>query len=713
MFTCLRALALLAPLAVVAGLVWLAGQARMLSYRDDADLVVAVQETPARFNPLMPGRGAEREITELVFDRLLRLDDDLRLRPHLLERWEYRHRATCYFLDAGKAAAAAAVIDQSRDRWSDWLLEDFVLDGDQVHLISGSPERRWLDEILNGFDRETIAPLLQVRLTLRSAVAQSLGDFLAGSVEKGKLRHLDYDGDRVAHLYLQGETDLFLKELRLYYESNRNLEPEIEVMGPVDRIAELDWDAELRGDLRWHDGTPATADDLVYTFEEVTRPGSPWPLREAFGFVESMEKVDERKVRVHCREFYAPAPERWAKLPLLPAHLLSQAVGPDAWERFFARPVGTGPYRLRSAPPEGPVVLEANVDYFRGAPRQGEVRYLTVTDFERRRLDWRLGKIDVLAPASEQEWHWLFETGAKARPSIPVDTVRDAGRFQSFVAWNLDRDRFTDPRVRRGLAYLIDVEKLLATLPEPRPRAWKGLFFPGSWFCQSSPGPLAPDADLAAVLFGEAGWKRDEGGKWRTREGRVVDLTLSYDRADLLHARLAEHLAERWNRAGIDVKLEALDWRALLEERLATREFDALLLSWELDFSRDHFAVWHSSEAGPGGSNFSGLRNQQVDGLLEKLRRERDEAAVIATATELQDLVRELQPCLFLCSTGRELAFRKDAVEQARPASDGTWNRGPIAVGRAGLFASRPWWVRVAPGAPANPEPDTTSPTEP
>ncbi len=83
----LRPLTLLAPAGVVAAALWLVGESGRLEYRKDGDLVVAIAHEPGAFNPLMPGTGVTREITELIFDRLLRLDDDLQLRPHLMTSW--------------------------------------------------------------------------------------------------------------------------------------------------------------------------------------------------------------------------------------------------------------------------------------------------------------------------------------------------------------------------------------------------------------------------------------------------------------------------------------------------------------------------------------------------------------------------------------------------------------------------------------------------
>ncbi len=688
MFFCLRALTLLAPLAAVAAIVWLGSQARQLRHRVDDDLIIAVRTLPDSFNPLLASRdGAGREITALVFDTLLRLDDDLHWRPHLLESWGYRHRATCHFLDPEKAAAAAARLEEEKAARVEWMLEEIVRDGDALHLVSANPRNDWLDDIVRRLDPADLAPLLEVRLTLREAVAHSLADFLSVSVEKNQLRHLDYDGDREARLYLLGDTDLFLKELRLYYESNSNLEPVIEVLGPVNRLSELDFDLVLREGLRWHDGEPVTADDLVFTFEEITRPGSTSALRHAFDFVESVERLDELRVRAHCRRHHAPALESWGGLTPLPAHHLRQAVGPAEWGKFFARPVGTGPYRIESVEPAASVTLRASDSTVRAAPGQETLRYVAMPDSAKRRWEWRLGTVDIMEPdAVERRW---LESGAAS-----AEWARDAARHQVFVAWNLDRPALADPRVRRALTHLIDRGTLLEDLPDGgwRVRPWTGLFFPGAWFGAESVEPLAHDVERAIALLTGAGWVRDAtDGRWRDQQGQVIDLTLSYDARHPLHSALAERLEAGWQAAGVGITLDRRDRDEPGEEP------DALLLGWELEASRDQFAIWHSSRAMKGGTNFTGLRNQEVDRLLEKLRTVELEPEVVASATELRREIRELQPCLFLCSLGRELALRPGAVEQARPAPGGGWTRGPVAVGRSGLPGSRPWWVRKVP----------------
>jgi peptide/nickel transport system substrate-binding protein len=690
----LRLLTFLVPAGLVAAAVWLTGQAQRLVHRDDHDLIVVVRNEIGPGNPLAPSTGVTREITELLFDRLLRLDDDLRLRPHVASRWDYRHRATVYFTGPDTAAAAYNAIAGDRTLWPEWSLIDCVHDGDLVHLVSSHPESDWVAALVDRhWKRENLAKLSHIRLRVREAAERSLGDFLAGSVEKGGIRQVRYRDDRVADIYLAGESEQFLKELRLYYESNRGLSPEIEESEAVSWVTELDFEITLRNDIRWHDGEPLTADDLLFSFTEATRAGSPWPMRGAFQFVQGMEKINEYAVRARCREYYAPALERWAKLPLLPEHRLRSAVGKTDWEAFFARPVGTGPYRLERLGPGGEVVLGANRDYFRGAPRQAAIRYLVNDDARSRLLGLKLGNIDVFQP-DEAERRWALASG-------DARVMEDVSRYQSFVAWNLDRPLFGDARTRRALADGLNLPSVIAGVANGHAEPWRGLFFPGSWFCEPVAESSRYDFERAAGDLAAAGWKRDgDTGVWTDAKGGKLAFTLAYDSGDALHAELADALRQAWKIAGIDVRLEPMEWSALVEKRLAPRDFDALLLGWELDFTRDQWAVWHSSQAGPGGSNFSGLKDPEVDRLLTSLRETDDEAAVTAAAGALQNRIVELQPCLFLCGTGRAVAIRKDAVIQSRPGDDGEWTAGPVQIGRAGLHASRPWWIRSEITAP-------------
>jgi len=127
---------------------------------------------------------------------------------------------------------------------------------------------------------------------------------------------------------------------------------------------------------------------------------------------------------------------------------------------------------------------------------------------------------------------------------------------------------------------------------------------------------------------------------------------------------------------------------------LLNREFDGILLSWEIPCELDRYAVWHSSRTGPGGTNFTGLADSGVDEILEKIRTETDPLLLKNLTSRLQKSIADLQTCLFLCDTGRILTLRTGALEVFRPQAGKEGKATPLSLGKAGLPHSRPWWVR-------------------
>lgn len=689
----LRWLLFTSPAWVVAGILWLGNEAGRLRYRSDSDLVVAVRELPRVFNPLLPSAGdaATREITEMLFDHPFRRDDELKLRAHLVQSWQARQKVTFFFSSVENAALGAEAITGAQEKWKEWGLRDAIREEDRIHAMIEGHEPGPATRMTTVLKPEWLAKLIHVRLTVKEAVSQSLGDFLSSSVEKGQIQLIGYDGDRIANLYLLGETDLFLKELRIYYESNLKLEPVIDVLGNVSTVAALELGLSLREDAKWHDGTPVTADDLVFSFREVTRSGSGWPQKNAFDFVASVEKTGDYTLLVALRDRFAPMLESWEKLPVLPWHLLRDAVSKKDWDAFFRNPVGNGPFRLEPSA-RGDLALSANASYFLGQPRQPRIVYRRLANPRTRHLAVKLGQVEAFFPDEPE----LVNGGG----SGAVEWVRDVPRVQNFVVWNLDRGRFADGRVREGLARSVDLDQILKEAGKGRLNPWGGLFFPGIWYCPEGPELLSHDASRAAELMKEGGWKHSETG-WLDGDYDPVEFRLTYDPANDLHAGLAAALARAWEQAGIRVVLEPMEWQGIIAERLAPRDFDALMLGWELGFGRDQFGVWHSSRAGPGGSNLAGLKNQVVDELVSRLRVEEDESKIAELARDLQRQVYEMQPFLFLGDTGTVMGIRRDSMEEMRPREDGAWLTGPPAVERSGLYASRPWWVRADAGAAA------------
>src|SRR4026208_1310223 len=131
----------------------------------------------------------------------------------------------------------------------------------------------------------------------------------------------------------------------------------------------LDLTFRLRRDIKWHDGYPFNADDVVFTYQAMVNPKTPAPFKEGFLLVKSVDAPDPYTVHVHYDKPYARAVETWGTY-ILPKHLLQSFVGAGPMREApqNSQPVGTGPYRFQERKPGGKGALGADPHHYQRRP---------------------------------------------------------------------------------------------------------------------------------------------------------------------------------------------------------------------------------------------------------------------------------------------------------------------------------------------------------
>lgn len=685
----LRTLFYVSPLAIAFAVVLLFREVSHLQLPGAGEaLTTSIREPIGLLDPLTPISGPTREVRDLVFDPLLIRDDDLNLRPHIISSWDAQTVIVirCFSEEAAGEAEAMILSEEYLDEDMTVLglnREESVL---TVALEGFAPdfERR----LIGNFDPGLLGDYLLVRLRLKHSIQDSLATFLKSSVEKGQIKMLDFEGDQIANLFVKGDTDLFLRELELYYDSNLSLAPEIEVVGEQSFTSSKELAIQMRGDVKWHDGRAVTSQDLLFSYNELTRAGSPMPLQGTFRFLESLEAVDEFSIRGICQDTPAVMMESFEALPLLPAHLLSDQSDLERWTKFAESPIGSGPYRIEKRRDDGGIVLRAFEGYFGAKPEQEWNVYRRFDSLESKLLALRSGRVDCLVP-DERFSDWTLRNPGRVRQ------IRCLPRIQYLVAWNLDVEPLDQNSVRMALAKSVDLDAVLAETATSYQEPVQSLFFPGvPYVSRALPLPLL-DLKGAEKLLEEAGYRFDESQGARVNEaGVVLTLKLSVNQSDPEHIRLARALQNEWAAIGVVIEIEEISWEALLNQRLLSREFQGVLLSWEIPLKRDRYEVFHSRGVEEGGGNLFGLRNQIVDELLTNLREEHRPDMISVVAHRLQEEIVNLQPCFFIGQSGRIITIRDEAVEVVRPLTGREAIRSPVGIGKTGLERSRPWWVR-------------------
>lgn len=685
----LRVLFFASPLALVLGAVWLFDRVEELRLADDTDaLVYAIDEPVGYLNPLVPQTGITREVTELLFEPLLIRDDDLNLRPNLIDSWISQTLITIRCAGEEEAGESEAMIRSGEYLDDDMTLVDVAREGNVLTVALEGFDPTLETRLVGNFDAENLGDYTLIRLTVTNSIRNSFEAFLRDSVEKSQIAMLEYDGDTAVNMFVRGELDLFLRELDLYYESNSSLDPVVEELGQQSQTSYRQFLITLRNDVRWHDGTRFSADDVIFSYNELTQPGSPFGFAASFWFVEDLKKIDANRIRVVCGDTPATMLESWEKLPVIPKHLMPGGVESAEWIEFFRTPVGNGPYRIERRRKDGGIELVANEFFFRGAPEQKNVVYRQFGSLESVLLALRAERIDAIIPDER------FTDWSERNPGV-IRELRCLPRYQTFVAWNLERPPLDQRAVRLAMARAVDLSTVRRDTATTFQTATTSLFFPGVPYAGEGMDLPVYDPRSAERNLNESGFLMDETKGVRIDEnGELLKFSLTVNEENPEHLRIAYALADQWAAVGITVEVEPMSWSEILTEKLVTRDFDAVMLGWELPFERDRFATWHSTNIGAGGGNICGLRNQIVDEILEQLRYETDLDAVKTLTGRLNGEIGGLQPCLFVCDSGRVLSLRRDGIKVVRPGDAGESSGQPVGIGKAGLHSVRPWWLR-------------------
>jgi peptide/nickel transport system substrate-binding protein len=402
---------------------------------------------------------------------------------------------------------------------------------------------------------------------------------------------------------------------------------------------------KLHEGVKWHDGAPFTADDVVFTYQATVNPKTPSPYKSDFNDVDRVEAVDPHTVRITYKRPYAKAVMSWAK-EVLPRHLLERYVeegkikeAPQNW----TAPVGTGPYRFQEMKSGEKVVVVANPDYFKGRPHISRIVYRIIPSQATIFLELKAKGVDV---ASLTAMQYKRQTEYPAFEKA-YNKYRYARGTYTYLGFNLKDPRFADRRVRLAFAHAINRQELLDGVVQGLGRLASGPFRPGTWADNLDVKPLPYDPKRAVALLAEAGWKRNAAGQLE-KDGRPFTFELLTNQGNDERKKIAEIIQASLRELGVGVEIRVLEWAALLKEHIKKRQFEAIVLGWGTGADPDQFVVWHSSQNGPDDLNHISYSNPEVDALLEAGRSSCVQTDRARFYRRIHEVLAEDQPLVFL-----------------------------------------------------------------
>jgi peptide/nickel transport system substrate-binding protein len=402
----------------------------------------------------------------------------------------------------------------------------------------------------------------------------------------------------------------------------------------------------MRRGVKWHDGEDVTAEDVDFTFRYMIDPKTPTAYGEPFRQVRRAEVVDPYTYRVTYAKPYAPALLSWG-LWILPRHILEPAwkAGVDLrTTRQNRSPVGSGPYRFGEWKTGEKIVVEANPDYFEGRPYLRRVVYRVIPDQSTIFLELKARNID-LATLTPIQYRRQTEFPAFLKA---FHRYRYLSNSYAYLGFNLLDPRFQDRRVRQAIAHAINKQEIIEGVLLGLGRPAVGPYKPGTWWYKADVKTFPFDPARAQALLAEAGWRRGTADGVLEKDGKPFRFTIRTNQGNAVRQQTAEIIQRRLRAVGIDAKIHIVEWAAFINTFIRKKDFEAIILGWGLGLDPDQYEIWHSSQTGPEELNHISYRNPRVDELLEAGRRTFSQEKRKAIYGELQEVLAEDQPVVFL-----------------------------------------------------------------
>lgn len=431
----------------------------------------------------------------------------------------------------------------------------------------------------------------------------------------------------------------------------------------------------LRAQARFHDGSPVTVEDVIFTLNMLKTKGHPF-YRAYYADVIKAEKVGERKVKFSFSGGYnRELPLIVGQLPVLPKAYWQNR---DFAKTTLQAPLGSGPYKVTSVNPGRSITYRRDPDYWAadlavnvGRNNFDVIRHDYYRDSTVALEAFKAGEYDFRQENVAKNWATAYDNPALKQGLIKKENIRhqQPTGMQGFV-FNTRQAIFKDRRVRQAIGYAFDFEwtnknlfygaysrtksyfsnSELASKDQPSAaelhilKPYRGRI-PDEVFTKvyqppatDGSGNLRANLRQALRLLKQAGWQIREGRLVHRESGEPLRFELLL--VSPAFERVALPFKRNLKRIGIEMSVRTVD-SAQYEHRVEDFDFDMVVISLGQSLSpgNEQRDFWSSSKADiPGSRNLAGIKDPIVDELVERLIAAPDRPGLI-TLTKALDRV--------------------------------------------------------------------------
>ncbi len=407
----------------------------------------------------------------------------------------------------------------------------------------------------------------------------------------------------------------------------------------------------LRPGVRWHDGAPFTAADVLFTVGLLQDPDYPGPP-DVGRLWRTVRVTQEDNLTIRftlvLSEPYAPFLD-YTTIGILPAHLLQGVRASDlSTLDFNYSPVGTGPFQVEEIEvSEGTVsslLLRRNPIYYREGPMLENIRVRFYPTAQSAFHAYQLGDVGGVSQITLEA---LADAEAETAEGLRLYSAQTA-RY-ALILMNLARDTelpfFQEAGVRQAMLYGLDRQRLIENILHGQAIVAHSPIVAGTWAYDEGVRTYSYDPQRAGALLEQAGWRLVGGSQVRSKNGQLLAFDLLAS-TDPIQAALAEEIARQWRELGMQVNVvtvSPLDVHTALDQR----NYEAALVELAIPGDPDPYPLWHQTQI-TTGQNYAGLDHRRISEVIEMARINVDRTQRLALYREFQDLFTNEVPAILL-----------------------------------------------------------------
>jgi peptide/nickel transport system substrate-binding protein len=405
----------------------------------------------------------------------------------------------------------------------------------------------------------------------------------------------------------------------------------------------------LRKDRSFHDGTPVTGRDALFTIELMRDPDLKSPLRGNWSDV-VLTEINEYEFTVTLSEPYAPFIENFT-FGVMPSHIWKDLpIEQLPFSQYNTEPVGSGPFMISKVNRDASGLISGYE--LEPSPYSGDTP--------------NLGGFELKFYQNESVLATAFSSGEISATIYLTPTSianLDATKYRIIteplprvfgIFINQNRSAaLRDLAARKALSAAIDRDEIINTvlggygvpITSPTTNPEPELVLENT---EQSRG--SSTGEIATAILEDGGWKKNDQGLWQKKIGQEIEtlaVTIRTGNSELFEST-ANLVAEAWRSLGVEVQVEQYEQAGLVQSVIRSRDFETLLFGLDMNRQQDLYPFWHSSQKDDPGLNVAQYTNITVDQLLESARTTQDTTERKQIQTEAAHTIQAEVPAIFL-----------------------------------------------------------------